>query len=97
MQSSDCFSGDDHHLAEVHQSSCIMADIGDLADVAVRQVAAAASIAASIATSAASDTTPCSTSNDYDGRMGIRISAIFVILVGSLFGMNPAKKHEYYH
>ncbi|KAH7078836.1 low-affinity zinc ion transporter-like protein [Paraphoma chrysanthemicola] len=28
----------------------------------------------------------CSGSNDYDGRMGVRISAIFVILVGSTFG-----------
>jgi zinc transporter 1/2/3 len=28
----------------------------------------------------------CSGSNDYDGRMGIRISAIFVILIGSTFG-----------
>lgn len=28
----------------------------------------------------------CSTTNDYDGRMGLRISAIFVILVGSTLG-----------
>jgi zinc transporter 1/2/3 len=40
------------------------------------------------------ETTPdeaitCSGSNDYDGRMGIRISAIFVILVGSTFGALP--------
>lgn len=28
----------------------------------------------------------CSTTNDYDGRMGLRISSIFVILVGSTFG-----------
>lgn len=28
----------------------------------------------------------CKPDNDYDGRMGIRISAIFVILVGSTFG-----------
>lgn len=28
----------------------------------------------------------CSTSNEYDGRMGVRISSIFVILVGSVFG-----------
>jgi zinc transporter 1/2/3 len=28
----------------------------------------------------------CSQQNEYDGRMGVRISAIFVILVGSLFG-----------
>ncbi|KKA18620.1 GIT1 is required for uptake of glycerophosphoinositol [Rasamsonia emersonii CBS 393.64] len=29
---------------------------------------------------------PCDTGNEYDGRMGLRISSIFVILVGSLFG-----------
>jgi len=28
----------------------------------------------------------CPTDNDFDGRMGIRISAIFVILVGSFLG-----------
>lgn len=28
----------------------------------------------------------CDTGNEYDGRMGLRISSIFVILVGSLFG-----------
>ncbi|KAL5115954.1 low-affinity Zn(2+) transporter zrt2 [Pleosporales sp. CAS-2024a] len=28
----------------------------------------------------------CESSNGYDGRIGVRISAIFVILVGSLFG-----------
>jgi hypothetical protein len=28
----------------------------------------------------------CAGSNDYDGRMGVRISSIFVILVGSLWG-----------
>jgi zinc transporter 1/2/3 len=29
----------------------------------------------------------CVAGNEYDGSMGLRISAIFVILVGSLFGM----------
>lgn len=28
----------------------------------------------------------CFSRNEFDGRIGIRISAIFVILVGSLFG-----------
>ncbi|KAK9451522.1 Zinc/iron permease [Limtongia smithiae] len=28
----------------------------------------------------------CSTSNDYDGRLGVRISAIFVIMFSSMFG-----------
>jgi len=41
---------------------------------------------------AASDTPACGTSNDYDGRMGLRISAIFVILAGSLLGMKSTAK-----
>ena len=32
----------------------------------------------------------CSGANDYDGRMGVRISAIFVILVGSTFGTSSS-------
>lgn len=28
----------------------------------------------------------CEAGNEYDGSMGLRISAIFVILIGSLFG-----------
>lgn len=28
----------------------------------------------------------CDAGNDYDGRIGLRVSAIFVILIGSLFG-----------
>lgn len=31
----------------------------------------------------------CISQNDYDGRMGLRISSIFVILVGSTFGTYP--------
>jgi len=31
-------------------------------------------------------TVDCDSGNDYDGRMGVRISAIFVILVGSFLG-----------
>ena len=31
-------------------------------------------------------TPACNSGNDYDGRMGVRISAIFVILVGSTLG-----------
>ncbi|KAJ5083100.1 hypothetical protein N7532_012143 [Penicillium argentinense] len=29
---------------------------------------------------------PCVTGNEYDGRMGLRVSSIFVIMVGSMFG-----------
>ena len=35
--------------------------------------------------------------NGYDGRMGVRISAIFVILVGSLFGMSFLSHHLAIH
>ena len=30
---------------------------------------------------------PCGAGNDYDGRIGLRISALFVILVGSTLGI----------
>ncbi|KAF7159348.1 hypothetical protein CNMCM5623_004662 [Aspergillus felis] len=36
--------------------------------------------------SATGATPSCDTGNAYDGRMGLRISSIFVILVGSMFG-----------
>jgi len=29
----------------------------------------------------------CGGGNEYDGKMGLRISAVFVILVGSMFGL----------
>lgn len=48
------------------------------------QSVAAASSAAAAATFTAKPA--CNPDNDYDGRTGLRISAIFVILVGSLFG-----------
>ena len=31
----------------------------------------------------------CDTGNEYDGNLGVRISAVFVILVTSLFGPLP--------
>jgi len=37
-------------------------------------------------TTGSSVTVDCDAGNDYDGRMGIRISAIFVILAGSFLG-----------
>ena len=47
----------------------------------VLQSAAASSAAATVTTQPA-----CASDNDYDGRTGVRVSAIFVILVGSMFG-----------
>ncbi|KAL9580790.1 MAG: hypothetical protein Q9212_004287 [Teloschistes hypoglaucus] len=56
--------------------------IQELAGVVARQVAPSA-----IMSSAAAEThVACDLGNEYDGRLGVRISAIFVILVGSLFG-----------
>ena len=38
----------------------------------------------------------CNSTNEYDGRMGLRISSIFVILVGSTFGaVFPVLAHNY--
>lgn len=36
----------------------------------------------------------CTADNDYDGRMGVRISAIFVIGVCSLFGKSAIDKRS---
>lgn len=36
----------------------------------------------------------CQADNDYDGRMGVRISAIFVIGVSSLFGKSRANEKQ---
>lgn len=40
----------------------------------------------------------CNNTNDYDGRLGIRISAIFVILVGSTLGkLFPSSRSPTYN
>ncbi|MCJ1421289.1 hypothetical protein MMC32_007651 [Xylographa parallela] len=67
-----------------------MAGLEELAHIVVRQATtAAASAAASAATAIASappSSQGCPSDNDYNGQMGARISAIFVILIGSFFG-----------
>ncbi|KAL8749879.1 MAG: hypothetical protein Q9184_006632, partial [Pyrenodesmia sp. 2 TL-2023] len=64
-----------------------MGSLQELTRVVARQVAPSA-IITSAATSAAAGTPElsCEGGNEFDGRLGVRISAIFVILVGSLFG-----------
>ncbi|KAL8906720.1 MAG: hypothetical protein Q9207_001846 [Kuettlingeria erythrocarpa] len=64
-----------------------MGSLQELTRVVARQVAPSA-IIPSAATSAATAATElaCEGGNEFDGRLGVRISAIFVILVGSLFG-----------
>ena len=52
-----------------------------VARVALQSAAAASSAAATATTQPA-----CASDNDYDGRIGVRVSAIFVILVCSMFG-----------
>lgn len=58
-----------------------------MADLIVRQAyqTAAATIKASAA-AAVTSKPACASDNDYDGRIAVRISAIFVILMGSVFG-----------
>ncbi|KAL8691102.1 MAG: hypothetical protein Q9218_003595 [Villophora microphyllina] len=60
-----------------------MATLQEVTRVVARQVAPSAIITgAAVATSSVS----CDAGNEFDGRLGVRISTIFVILVGSLFG-----------
>jgi len=44
----------------------------------------------------AADPTPghCQTTNEYNGRMGVRISSIFAILVASTFGRQNSPRGE---
>ena len=58
--------------------------IGLVARQALGPTSAAASSAPP--TAAATSAPACELGNDYDGRIGIRVSAIFVILLGSLLG-----------
>ena len=65
-----------------------MSAVQHIADVARQAIASGAAFTSSAAVAATSDAGPsaCTVENDYDGRIGVRISAIFVILVGSTFG-----------
>ena len=53
-----------------------------IANVVAREALPSVSAAAAATTAQPA----CTSDNDFDGRIGLRISAIFVILVGSLFG-----------
>ncbi|KAL8948793.1 MAG: hypothetical protein Q9222_005055 [Ikaeria aurantiellina] len=57
--------------------------------ILARQIAPSAiipSAATSAAAAATSSSDSCDSGNEFDGRLGVRISAIFVILAGSFFG-----------
>ncbi|KAL9030769.1 MAG: hypothetical protein Q9196_001147 [Gyalolechia fulgens] len=60
-----------------------MENLHELTRVVARQVAPSAIISSAAAEPPAAS---CDGGNEYDGRIGVRVSAIFVILVGSLFG-----------
>ena len=62
-----------------------MSAVKYVADLVIRQ-ALSTTAAPTIAAAAATSAPACSTNNNYDGRLGLRISAIFVILIGSTFG-----------
>ena len=53
---------------------------------ALNTITEASQIAIAAAATPSSSRPACDETNAFDGRIGVRISAIFVILVGSLFG-----------
>jgi hypothetical protein len=55
-------------------ASITMSLVGDLTDLVIRQSAAAETESS------------CNTSNEYNGRLGLRVAAIFVIWLGSSVG-----------
>ena len=61
-----------------------MVDFEDVTQLLVRQATATTPMTA--ATMTPSTTPGCDVGNGFDGRIGLRVSAIFVILVSSLFG-----------
>lgn len=65
-----------------------MADGGNAASTAL---ASAVATAAAAATSGVDSQPSCDGDNEYNGQLGVRVSAIFVILVGSLLGMSESK------
>ncbi len=68
-----------------------MSRLEDAALLLARQALTLAPAPTAVATAAATSAPTCNAGNGYDGRIGLRISAIFVILVGSLFGMETQK------
>ena len=71
-----------------------MSALEAIANVVVRQ---AGGTAAATLAAAATAQPACSSDNDYDGRIGLRISSIFVILVGSTFGESNCLPSWQYH
>lgn len=64
----------------VYTTDSLGAGLGSVSQHFVRDTAA------TLAKGASEVVVQCGADNDYDGRIGLRVSAIFVILVGSTFG-----------
>lgn len=60
-----------------------------MADSGAAATSALSAAVTAMATAAPDSPGNCDGGNDYNGMMGLRISAIFVILVGSMFGQSP--------
>lgn len=71
-------------------SDTTMANLNQLIYLVARQATDGAGTSYNQNTTTADSSTPeqCDAGNKFDGRLGVRISAIFVILIGSLFGMS---------
>ena len=67
-----------------------MSHVDDIPSLVIRQ--ALGTVGASVA---ATTSAGCDAGNDYDGRIGVRVSAIFVILIGSMFGGSYLFYHQY--
>jgi len=63
-----------------------MASLGEIAHLLVRQTPAIDADTGTVPEPIEGTPGHCSGSNEYDGRLGLRVSAIFVILLGSFFG-----------
>lgn len=68
-----------------------MSAVQAIVDIVARQAYQTAAAATTHAAKIAIDKPACATDNGYDGRIGIRVSAIFVILIGSLFGKGDSR------
>jgi hypothetical protein len=68
-----------------------MSGVHAIVDVVARQAYQTAGAATTATAQGAIGKPACATENGYDGRIGLRVSAIFVILIGSLFGKRDSR------
>lgn len=61
------------------------ATVAEFANLVLRQVAD--QVVTDEPTASPEATSRCGGGNQYDGHMGLRISSVFVIMIGSAFGM----------